>query len=134
MAMTNPQGRINFEPNSFGVQDDPRESPEGFHSYPAQESGEKLRIRAESFADHYSQARQFYISQTPTEQNHIIAALVFELSKVERPDIRSRVVSHLLNIHDELAQGVVEGLGLKDVLRLPKPQSQPVPTSNRLMP
>ncbi len=131
MAMTNPQGRTNFEPNSFGVQNDPRESPEGFHSYPAQESGEKLRIRAESFADHYSQARQFYISQTPTEQNHIISALVFELSKVERPDIRSRVVSHLLNIHDELAQGVVEGLGLKEI---PAPAKAAVATRTDLKP
>ncbi len=115
MAMMNPKGRINFEPNSFSVQDDPRESPDGFHSYPAQEDGQKLRVRSESFADHYSQARQFYISQTPTEQNHIISALVFELSKVERPAIRSRVVSHLLNIHDELAQGVIAGLGLKEI-------------------
>ncbi|MEO8612291.1 MAG: catalase [Chloroflexota bacterium] len=115
MAITNPTGRINFEPNSYGVQDDPRESPNGFHSYASQESEEKLRIRSESFADHYSQARQFFISQTSTEQNHIISALVFELSKVEQPVIRSRVVSHLLNIHDDLAQKVADGLRLKEM-------------------
>ena len=47
----------------------PRESPEkGFHSYPAEEEGPKLRIRSETFADHYSQARQFYLSQTEIEQ------------------------------------------------------------------
>ena len=62
------------------------------------EEGAKLRIRSETFADHYSQARQFYISQTDTEQSHIVAALTFELSKVERPDIRARMVAHLLNI------------------------------------
>jgi catalase len=116
MAMLNPKGRTNYEPNSWDVPDDPRESPElGFRSYPSQEEGQKLRIRPESFADHYSQARQFFISQTPTEQNHIISALVFELSKVERPIIRSRVVAHLLNIHEALAQGVIEGLGLRDI-------------------
>ncbi len=41
------------------------------------------RIRAETFADHYSQARLFYRSQTAPEQAHIASALVFELSKVE---------------------------------------------------
>ena len=43
------------------------------------------RIRPESFADHYSQARMFYRSQSPLEQAHMASALVFELSKVETP-------------------------------------------------
>jgi catalase len=64
----------------------------GFQSYAAAEEGPKLRIRAESFADHYSQARKFYISQKPIEQEHIVASFVFELSKVENPDIRLRMV------------------------------------------
>jgi catalase len=59
-----------------------------------------------------SQARQFFVSQEPIEQKHIGDALVFELSKVERPDIRSRVVSHLLNIDQNLAATVADGLGL----------------------
>jgi catalase len=130
MAMMNPKGRINFEPNSYG-EDDPRESPAGFHSFPSQEEGQKLRIRSESFADHYSQARQFFISQTPTEQNHIISALVFELSKVEQPAIRSRIVSHLLNIHEALAQGVAEGLRLKE---MPVPAKAAVTTRTDLKP
>ena len=58
-------------------------------SFAAAESGEKGRIRAESFADHYSQARQFYRSQTPPEQAHIASALVFELSKVAHVHIRA---------------------------------------------
>lgn len=132
MAMMNPKGRTNYEPNSWDVAGDPRESPQvGFHSYPNPESGEKVRLRAESFADHYSQARQFYISQTPTEQNHMISALVFELSKVERPAIRSRVVSHLLNIHQDLAQGVIDGLRLKDI---PQPAQAKMPTRTDLKP
>ena len=113
MAMHNPVGRINYEPNSVDADVGPREAPQGFGSYQAQESGPKLRIRSESFADHYSQARQFYISQTPNEQNHIAPALVFELSKVERPVIRQRVVGHLLNIDKELAKKVADGLRLK---------------------
>lgn len=117
MAMRNPKGRANYEPNSWGgAEGGPRESRQrGFRSYPAEESGQKLRIRAELFADHYSQARQFFISQTPVEQTHIKDAFVFELSKVETPAIRARMVSHLRNVDEGLARMVAEGLGLKEL-------------------
>ncbi len=112
MAFHNPKGRANYEPNSWGS--GPRESAErGYRSYPAQESGEKRRVRAELFADHYSQARQFYTSQTPVEQTHIKDAFVFELSKVETPAIRTRMVSHLRNVDEDLARKVADGLGLQ---------------------
>lgn len=59
----NRQGRINYEPNGFG--EGPREDPlVGYVSYQAPVDGPPLRLRPESFGDHYSQARQFYISQT----------------------------------------------------------------------
>ena len=42
-----------------------REDPAGgFTTFPAVEQGAKQRVRSERFADHYSQARQFLISQT----------------------------------------------------------------------
>jgi catalase len=131
MAMINPKGRANYEPNSWdGERGGPRESPEkGFHSYASAEEGQKLRVRPETFADHYSQARQFYISQTETEQNHIAGALIFELSKVERLEIRSRMVSHLLNIHAKLAKQVVDGLRLKE---MPKAADAAKPTLEKL--
>lgn len=123
MAMVNPKGRVNYEPNSFGG---PRENPKtGFVSYPQAMSGNKVRARSESFSDHYSQARQFYISQTKTEQTHIKDALVFELSKVEKAAIRERMVSHLENIDRDLAAKVAEGLGMKT---LPAPAKAAKPT------
>ncbi len=114
MAMRNPVGRVNYEPNSWGAaQGGPREDPaRGFTSFAEVADGPKQRVRSESFADHYSQARQFFVSQTPIEQKHIGDALVFELSKVERPDIRARTVSHLLNIDANLAATVADGLGI----------------------
>jgi catalase len=130
MAFANPHGRVNYEPNSWGV--GPRENPDrGFHTYPAQEPGPKLRIRPESFSDHYSQARLFYISQTPVEQGHIGDALIFELSKVEKPAIRERMVSHLLNIDKDLAQKVAKGLGMAS---LPAPMPAARPTRMDLQP
>ncbi len=125
MAMHNPKGRANYEPNSWGPDGGPRENPTiGYRSYPAEVQGTKQRIRAETFSDHYSQARQFFVSQLPIEQKHIGDALVFELSKVERVDIRARAVSHLRLIDEGLAATVADGLGLD----LPEPAKAAKPT------
>ncbi len=132
MAFLNPKGRANYEPNSWGAKGGPRESPEhGVTSLPEEAEGPKARLRAESFADHYSQARQFFVSQTAIEQKHIADALVFELSKVERPDIRERMVSHLVNIHPDLANAVAKGLGLS---KLPKAANAALATNTKLAP
>jgi catalase len=127
MAMVNPVGRVNYEPNSWGsARGGPRETPDGgFRSYPAQEGGRKQRVRSDSFADHYSQARQFYISQTEVERAHIAEAFSFELSKVENPAIRARMVSHLLNVDQGLAARVAERLRLKS---MPSPVAAARPT------
>ncbi|MET0626905.1 MAG: catalase, partial [Acidimicrobiia bacterium] len=128
MAFVNPTGRVNYEPNSWpGEQGGPREDPvDGFQSFPSDEGGEKRRLRPESFADHYSQARQFYASQTAIEQKHIEDAFVFELSKVDRPDIRRRMVANLRNVDEELARRVADGLRLDDYPEPSVPASEPI--------
>ncbi|HEX4770741.1 MAG TPA: catalase [Bryobacteraceae bacterium] len=127
MAMVNPKGRANYEPNSWGgAAGGPRETPNGFRSFPAQEQGEKLRIRSETFADHYSQARQFYMSQTPVEQGHIADAFIFELSKVETQAIRQRMVANLRNVDEALAKKVADGLGLPSLPPATKPAKPPI--------
>ena len=119
MQMEQPTGRVAYEPNSLS-KDSPRETPKGFHSATVNESGDKGRIRDESFADHYSQARQFFISQTSYEQAHIASALVFELSKVEHLHIREAMVGHLLHISQDLASRVAKGLGFNAMPDAPK--------------
>ena len=59
--------------------------------------------------------RQFYISQTDVEQAHIASAFTFELSKVQTVAIRSRMVGHLLNIDEGLANTVAGGLRLREM-------------------
>ena len=113
-----PVGRANYEPNSLaeaGEAGGPRACPEtGFTSFNANDErndgGQKLRIRAETFADHYSQARLFYRSQTASEQAHLASALVFELSKVTIPHVPGRVLARLRNIDEGLAKRVAAGL------------------------
>ncbi|MGB3335836.1 MAG: catalase [Devosia sp.] len=128
MAFQNPRGRANYEPNSWGTDiGGPRESPaRGFQTFPKEADGPKVRLRSESFADHYSQARQFYVSQSLIEQRHIGDALVFELSKCEFPAIRERMVAHLLNIDGDLAQTVADGLGMKALPPAAPPARKPM--------
>ncbi len=71
-----------------------------------------MRERSPSFGEYYSQPRLFWNSQTAIEQQHIIGAYSFELSKVARPYIRERVLDHLLRIDVTLAQGVAANLGI----------------------
>ncbi len=110
---TNP---ANYEPNS--INDNwPRETPPaaqagGFESYQERVEGHKVRERSASFGEYYSQPRLFWRSQTAVEQQHIINAYSFELSKVARPYIRERVLDHLLRIDVQLAQGVADNLGI----------------------
>jgi len=116
MQMDVPVGRANYEPNSLsqaGEAAGPRESlAAGFRTtaVPVEES--KVRVRSETFADHYSQARLFFRSQTAPEQAHLASAIVFELSKVTFEHIRSRVLANLRNVDETLAQRLADGLGV----------------------
>ena len=111
MQMQQPKGRVAYEPSSLAV-DSARESTSGFRTFAAVDAGQRGRVRAQTFADHYSQARMFYRSQSPTEQAHIASALVFELSKVATLHVRQAIVGHLIHINADLAKRVSDGLAL----------------------
>ncbi len=124
MQMQVPKGRVAYDPSSL-QEDTPRETPAGFRSHASADDGRKGRTRAESFADHYSQARMFFRSLEKPEQAHLASALVFELSKVGTLKVRERTVSHLRNIDESLAQRVADGLALP-ALPDPAPTATPV--------
>ena len=122
MQMFPQKGRVSYSPSSLEA-DSPRQDPhKGFTSFKAREEGDKLRVRSESFADHFSQALQFFNSQTEPEQNHIISAFIFELSKVDTKAVRERMLGQLANVDPTIAKRVAEGLGM------PEP-SKPAPTT-----
>lgn len=117
MQMQVPKGRANYEPNSLAMVGEPagaREDPTGgYKTFASEEEGQKLRIRPESFADHYSQARLFWRSMDTAEQAHIASAFVFELSKVSLEHIRIAMLANLRNVDEELASRVAEGLAME---------------------
>ncbi len=116
-----PKGRANYEPNSLakaGEIGGPRaDAKGGFQSTTdtdalGNDATQKVRLRSETFADHYSQPRMFLRSLSKPELNHVIGALVFELSKVGIKAVREAVLAQLRNIDDEVAQRVANGLGV----------------------
>jgi len=114
------RGRVNYEPNSLGGGCPHQAGMMGFVSVAETMREDKVRAKPEKFADHYSQAKLFWRSQTPTEKSHIVAALRFELTRVGVPAIRERMLSVLLNVDPTLARGVADSLGL------PLPAAQPL--------
>ena len=96
------RGRVAYEPNSLGGGCPFQAGKMGFVSFPEPmaRDADKVRGKPERFADHYTQATLFFNSQTPVEQQHIINAFRFELSKVQVPAIRERMVLGLMNVDD----------------------------------
>ncbi|TNU73687.1 catalase [Miniimonas arenae] len=83
-----------------------------FLEVPSPVEGEKVREHPASFDDHFSQPRMFFRSLSPIEQEHVIAAYTFELSKVTWPQVRERQLAHLALIDERLCAEVAAGLGL----------------------
>ncbi|MHC3439119.1 catalase [Natrialbaceae archaeon A-gly3] len=109
------EGKVSYKPNTIG-DDEPREAPAeegGYEHFAEKISGEKIRNRSESFDDHFSQARLFWNSMTEPEKENIVDAAHFELGKVDRMEIRERMVYDLFNnVDHEFARRVAEGIGV----------------------
>ncbi|EID16960.1 catalase [Mycobacterium xenopi RIVM700367] len=115
-----PQGKTSYFKNSLGGGCPALANEDVFRHYTEKVDGHKIRQRAKSFQDHYSQARMFWKSMSAVEAEHIVAAFAFELGKVEVREIRPRVVDQLNLIDHKLAARVAGKLGL------PVPDEQPV--------
>jgi catalase len=120
-----PRGRVAYEPNSLGGGCPFQAGMRGFVPFPQPVDGDKVRAKPEKFADHFTQARLFFESQTQTEKEHIIGAFRFELTKVGVEAIRERVISMLANVSAELAQGVADGLGIAVPAAMPPVLANP---------
>ena len=124
------RGRVAYEPNSLaGGCPFQAGAAQGFTSVArridAKDSADKLRIKPEKFADHYTQARLFFESQSEVEKAHIGNAFRFELSKVTVPAIRERVVASLRNAAPDLAARLAQDLGMELPAPLPKALENP---------
>jgi catalase len=121
------RGRVSYEPNSLagGCPFQAGRSA-GFTSFREPIADDKVRGKGERFAEHFNQAALFYASQSPVEQAHILRAFRFELTKVQVPAIRERVVSMLANANVGLARALAAELGMAELPpAMPRAMSKP---------
>jgi catalase len=118
-----PTGRAHYWPNSLGGGCPVIASAAqgAFVHYPEKLTGQKIRERSPSFADHFSQATLFWNSMSGPEKDHIVDAARFELGNVETEEIRKRMVGNFARVDPELARRVAEGIGV------PAPAGQGTP-------
>ncbi|MEJ7599976.1 MAG: catalase [Kofleriaceae bacterium] len=102
----------NYHPNSIGSGCPFLAGNTGFVHRQETVRGELNRIRSESFRDHFSQATMFVASQSAPERQHLTEALQFELGKVTRKAIRSRMLGVLREIDPQLAEDVSAAIGV----------------------
>jgi catalase len=105
-------GNANYHPNSIGSGCPFLAGDAGFVHRQERLHGTTSRIRSESFRDHFSQATMFVASQSPAERAHLIEALSFELGKVTRKAIRSRMLGILREVDAALAESVSTNIGV----------------------
>ena len=128
------RGRVAYEPNSLGGGCPFQAGAAGFTSFREPIEADKVRGKPEKFAEHYNQATLFYNSQTPVEKAHILRAFRFELTKVQTPAVRQRVVAMLANVDTSLAEALAAQLGMsmpdplpRALKKAPKPEVEKSP-------
>ena len=109
------KGPVSYMKSTIDDQSPFYESAEngGFEHYQEKIDGEKIKARDDSFRDHFSQAIAFYNSLSKVEQEHIINAFSFELSKVKREEIRQNAVDMFANVDEDMAKEIAENVGAK---------------------
>jgi catalase len=105
-------GNANYHPNSIGSGCPFLAGDAGFVHRQEKLHGSNTRVRSESFRDHFSQAALFVASQSPAERLHLAEALRFELGKVTRKAIRSRMLGILREVDPALAEDVAAAIGV----------------------
>ncbi|MCC6557567.1 MAG: catalase [Polyangiaceae bacterium] len=106
-------GRANYHPNTTGGGCPALASAAmgAFVHYPELVQGRKVRERSDSFRDYTTQSRLFWNSLSDPEKDHLVEAARFELGKVERRDIRQRMVDRFAEVDAGLARRIAEGIG-----------------------
>jgi catalase len=106
------RGKTSYFPNRVGGGCPAMGGEGAYHHYTEKVEGRKIRLRSQSFADHYSQATLFYNSLAEWEKEHLRDAFRFELGKCEELEVRQRVVANLNHVDHGLAVSVAEGIGV----------------------
>lgn len=119
-------GQVSYHKNSL-ANNTPHpvsEADGGYKHYEEKVEGHKVRARSESFKDHFSQARLFWLSMSDIEKKHIIDAFSFELGKVKNKAIRKQVVDMYAHVSYSLASAIAERIGIVPPVEVEVPHIQ----------
>lgn len=107
-------GQVSYHKNSLAsnTPSPVSEADGGYTHYQEKVEGHKVRARSDSFKDHFSQARLFWLSMTEIEKKHIINAFSFELGKVKNKSIRKQVVDMFAHVSYTLAASIADNIGI----------------------
>jgi len=111
--MTINKAKVNYFPNRFGSPATTSKDKGGYVHPPTPIDGVKIRVRGPKFAEHFNQARKFYISMSDWEQDHIAKSLIFEISHVDDFSVREKMVDFLNHIDHDLALRVAKSIGVE---------------------
>ena len=109
--MTIDKGKTAYTPNSLNDGYPKPDLKEGYVHYPEKVAGQKVRVRSETFQEHFGQAILFWNSMSEPEKQHIIEAFHFEVGKVTDKATRQKVVDMFNNVDNELAKAIALGVG-----------------------
>ncbi len=118
-------GQVSYHKNSL-ADNTPYPVPEaegGYTHYEEKVEGHKVRARSESFKDHFTQARLFWLSMTDIEKEHIINAFSFELGKVKNKAIRKQVVDMFAHVSHTLATAIADNIGIVPPVQVEVPNT-----------
>jgi catalase len=86
----------------------------GFFTAPGRRvTGALTRELSETFNDHWSQARLFYNSLLPAEQQFLVNAMRFEASHLTSDTVKKNVLTQLNRVSNDVAKRVALALGLE---------------------
>ncbi|KZF18935.1 catalase-domain-containing protein [Xylona heveae TC161] len=87
----------------------------GFFTAPARRIVDAAYVRETSptFSDYWTQPRLFYNSLLPAEQQMVVNAARFELSKVASPVVKQNAIAQFNKIDHDLAERVAVALGME---------------------
>ncbi|KAF2639907.1 catalase-domain-containing protein [Massarina eburnea CBS 473.64] len=104
-----------YSPNSLN-EGSPKQANQtagrGFFTAPNRSAGKLVRAKSSSFADVWSQARLFFNSLLPVEQQFVVNAMRFETSQLTSDVVKSNVLIQLNRVSHDIATRVASALGV----------------------
>ncbi|KAI9314609.1 catalase-like domain-containing protein [Dichotomocladium elegans] len=120
------KGEVSYYPNGLRKNAPELTDPEngGYIDYEEKVCGKKTRGKPKKFFDFYSQARLYYYSLSPVEQQQMIDGLRFEVGKSKTLDVRKRMIDIINHADNDLATRIAVAINVPPPAKIDSTESQ----------